>query len=281
MVSPILNYGSEVWGFCQAKQIERVHLKFCKGLLGVKQSTQNNFIYGELGRISFQVKRHYNIIRYWLKIIKSSDIKYIKIIYNVMLEDIQSNPGKINWVALVKKLLGSLGFNDVWMQQSAGDEKLFMFTLKQRMNDNFMQLWNAELSQSTRSIFYRSISNFKYQEYLDVVKIKKFRNALIRLRVSSHRLEVEVGRWNRQRVDYEERKCRICNKLEDEYHFIFECILYEDLRRNYIPKYYRIRPNMFKCVDLLSTTNVMHINKLATYVYKAFEIRNIALFSVN
>ena len=42
LVTPILNYGSEVWGFCKANQIERVHLQFCKNLLGVKQSTQNN-----------------------------------------------------------------------------------------------------------------------------------------------------------------------------------------------------------------------------------------------
>lgn len=153
MVSPVLNYSSEVWGFCKAKQIERVHLQFCKGLLGVKQSTQNNFIYGELGRVSFEVKQHYNIIRYWLKVIKSSDIKYIKIIYNLMLEDIENNPEKINWAALVRNLLGSLGFNKVWIQQSVGDEKLFMLILKQRLNDTFMQTWNAELNQSTRAIF--------------------------------------------------------------------------------------------------------------------------------
>ena len=153
LVSPVLNYSSEVWGFCKAKQIERVHLQFCKGLLGVKQSTQNNFIYGELGRVSFEVKRHYNIIRYWLKVIKSSDIKYIKFIYNLMLEDIENNPEKINWAVLVRNLLGSLGFNEVWIQQSVGDEKLFMLILKQRLNDNFMQTWNAELNQSTRAIF--------------------------------------------------------------------------------------------------------------------------------
>ena len=43
LVTPILNYGCEVWGFCQAKQIERTHMMFCKQLLGVK--TQNDFIY--------------------------------------------------------------------------------------------------------------------------------------------------------------------------------------------------------------------------------------------
>ena len=44
IVSPILDYSSEVWGFCQAKQIKRVHLQFCTSLLGVKQSTQNKFM---------------------------------------------------------------------------------------------------------------------------------------------------------------------------------------------------------------------------------------------
>ena len=68
LVAPILNYGSQVWGFCEAKQIERTHLMFCKQLLGVKNSTQNDFIYGELGRTSFYVHRIYAITKYWFKI---------------------------------------------------------------------------------------------------------------------------------------------------------------------------------------------------------------------
>ena len=30
LISPILNYGSEVWGFAKADNIERVHLQFAK-----------------------------------------------------------------------------------------------------------------------------------------------------------------------------------------------------------------------------------------------------------
>ena len=37
LVSPVLNYASEVWGFAKANHIERVHLQFCKRLLSVKQ----------------------------------------------------------------------------------------------------------------------------------------------------------------------------------------------------------------------------------------------------
>ena len=49
LITPIMKYGSEVWGFIEGKSLERVHLQFCKQLLGVKESTQNDFVYGELG----------------------------------------------------------------------------------------------------------------------------------------------------------------------------------------------------------------------------------------
>ena len=43
LILPILTYGSEVSGFSKADNIERMHLQFCKHLLGVKIQTQNNF----------------------------------------------------------------------------------------------------------------------------------------------------------------------------------------------------------------------------------------------
>ena len=49
-IGAILNYSCEVWGFHSARDIEQVQLCFCKRILGVKKSTQNDFVYGELGR---------------------------------------------------------------------------------------------------------------------------------------------------------------------------------------------------------------------------------------
>ena len=67
--------------------------------------------------------------------------------------------------------------------------------------------------------------------------MKQFRVAMTKLKVSSHRLEIEVGRWARpNRTPVDERKCRYCNKLEDEFHFFIDCTLYEDLRKQYIKK---------------------------------------------
>ena len=139
LIAPILNYSCEVWGFNQAQNIERVHLQFCKKVLGVKKNTQNDFVYGELGRTSFITHRYLIIIKYWLKVLKMSDVKYVKIVYNMMLSDFESTPNKINWASLVKHLLASLGFNYVWLQQEIGNDKYFLEVVKQRLTDNFIQ----------------------------------------------------------------------------------------------------------------------------------------------
>ena len=69
LISPRLNYGSEVWGFYTAKSIETVHLSFCKRMLGIKNSTQNDFVYWELGRMDYQSLRYINIVKFWLQLV--------------------------------------------------------------------------------------------------------------------------------------------------------------------------------------------------------------------
>ena len=113
LVTPILNYGSEVLGFCKANQIERTHLQFCKNLLGVKQSTQNNFMYGDLGRMSYQSCRYIKIVKYWLKVITKPENKLVNILYTQMKSDFEADDSTINWAVLVRKLLCELGFYEV------------------------------------------------------------------------------------------------------------------------------------------------------------------------
>jgi len=73
-VSVTLNYGSEIWGFSKSNEIERIHMKFCKHILGVKSFTCNRAIYGELGRNPLYINRYTRIIKFWCKIIYSDDI---------------------------------------------------------------------------------------------------------------------------------------------------------------------------------------------------------------
>ena len=106
-------------------------MMFCKHLLGVKISTQNDFIYGEFGRTDYYTRRLYIIIKYWFKLIRSDGRKTVKVIYSLMLNDIAERPNIQNWAALVKNTLSNLGFFHVWVAQGVGDEKNFLSLFKQ------------------------------------------------------------------------------------------------------------------------------------------------------
>jgi hypothetical protein len=83
LVVPILNYGCEIWGFKETNFIERIHLQYCKQLLGVRAQTQNNFVYGELGRTSLLSYRLICKVRYWFKILECECTKYIRRMYTI------------------------------------------------------------------------------------------------------------------------------------------------------------------------------------------------------
>jgi len=93
--------------------IERVQLKFCKDLLGVKTTTQNDFVYGELGRTDLLNIRTLNVIRYWLKVSSLENHKYAKCMYLSMYQQLEDEPERNTWVKMVKNVPILLGFNGV------------------------------------------------------------------------------------------------------------------------------------------------------------------------
>ena len=97
-------------GIYDAINIERVHTLYCKRILRVKRSTQNDFVYGILGRYNLA-----SIIRYWLKVLISNENKYTKIIYNMLKADADIYPNKTSRATLVRDLLSSMGFYEVWL----------------------------------------------------------------------------------------------------------------------------------------------------------------------
>ena len=139
----------------------------------------------------------------------------------MMLNDLETKPQKQNWASLVRDLLCRSGFQDVWFFKCVVNINIFLNTFKSRMRDMFMQDWHSRLENSTRARFYLNIENFQYQKYLDILTVQKYRISLSRLRLSSHRLEIEMGRWAKpNKVPLDNRKCKICNVVEDEFHFI-------------------------------------------------------------
>ncbi|KAL4219933.1 hypothetical protein ACF0H5_020345 [Mactra antiquata] len=270
-VGAILNYGGEFCGFGKSKEIERVHLKFCKRLLQVKQSTSNLAVYGELGRFPLFINRHTQIIKYWCKIINSKNI----LINQFYMHQLNNLNTKHNWANSVKNLLDRNGFSYVWMNPSCVNLNTFHIVFKERLLDIFKQTWYTNISESNYMFYYKHFKlNFKFEKYLDNICLK-YRKGLSKLRLTSHTLEVETGRYGRNRVSRQERNCKICRTIdiEDEYHFVIICPFYKNLRENFIkPKFY-IRPSVHKFISLLNSDESDDIFNLSKYIHFAFERR--------
>ena len=99
------------------------------------------------------------------------------------------------------------------------------------------------------------------------------------MKVSSHRLEIETGRWAKpNKISRENRKCHVCSILEDEFHFLFECYLYKDLRKQYIKPYFTRHCSMLKTIQLFKSEKKRDIQNLAMFIFKAFELRKSIIF---
>ena len=85
---------------------------------------------------------------------------------------------------------------------------MFLRIFKDRFMDNFVLGLDYEIHNSSRAKTYKLISNFSFKDYLDFVTVRKFIYAFTRLRVASHRLEIETWRWHTPiTTPIEDRKC--------------------------------------------------------------------------
>ena len=116
--------------------------------------------------------------------------------------------------------------------------------------------WRFGVEICSSLTLYREIKcTFDRADYLQVLENRKFRNAVAKLRLSSHKLFVETGRH--RQIPRQDRNCILCNidDVESERHFIRICPFYNNIRDTHIQRYFRTRPSMFKFVQLLNETS--------------------------
>ena len=281
LVASVLSYGCEVWGFINTECLERVHRKFCKYILNVKQSTNNYALYSELGRYPLQIERRVSIVKYWFNLIRKSDQNcIINSVYNEMKSRIPTDTRNIYWLTKLKLLLESNGFAEVWMYPDSVNVNAFISVLKTRLIDNFLVEMRNGLTLSTSMVLYKELcQNFEISPYLLTIHNRKHRNSLAKLRLSSYQLQVETGRHTG--VERRNRKCTFCttSDIEDEYHFVLICPIYQQLRTQYISRYYHRQPSMLKFVQLLKSSGST-VRRLSAFIAKAFEVRNSVLNAI-
>ena len=105
------------------------------------------------------------------------------------------------------------------------------------MKQKYISYWQQALQHSQKFEFYKIFKNeYAPSNYLELSTRTSERRALTKLRVSNHRLMIELSRYNQ--ISRDHRLCPVCgsNQIEDEIHFLFYCSKYSIMRDNFFNK---------------------------------------------
>ena len=103
----------------------------------------------------------------------------------------------------------------------------------------------------------------KFEKYL-ILLPAHLRNSFIHFRTLNHKLPIEKGRH--LDIPRAERKCELCNRIGDEFHFLFECPNFRLDRKHFLNKSFQSTVNADNYCKLFSTTNLKTLCKLANFV---------------
>jgi len=232
LVKPKFEYGFELWYTKRIHSFECFQREVGKKLLRISSKTTNEAVLGELG---------------WYEVIDRADIARLKLYYTIMKKDSanlcrqvmvnqQLNCKKYTWTYRVIDLMKQLNLydQDINMLSRKAWDMLVRGAIHTRALDNWKKGVLSKPKLRTYRLFKKHLS---YENYLDDSDLRKF--TMVKLRSGTSNLEIEKGRWKKQKV--EERLCQFCPQVEDEAHFLLECKEYTDIRNKFkdkvMPKY--------------------------------------------
>lgn len=272
-IVPILLYGCELSGFENQFTIEKIHLDFLRSVLKMKKSTPHVMIYGEFGRFPLDISIKVRMINYWSKLITGKEDKLSYKMYNVLLYLHRNNIYSSKWIICIQNILQSVGLHYVWIDNHVYNIKSLCNEVKNRLECQFIQVWNSDVYNSSKCINYRIFkTEFNLEKYITELS-PKIRITLAKFRTTNNRLPIEKGRW--ENIERNQRYCHLCNNnsVGDEYHYLFECAYFTELRKLYLPRYYIRSHSTYKFAKLMSSSNMYLLSKVGefiSYILKKF-----------
>ena len=291
VIRPILLYCCDFWGCLKLPKnnpIERFHTMFCKSLLGVRKQTNNEAVLQELGLLPISIHATKIAMRNWERIHdKKANMLLIASHYNAFEENLP-------WTANVKDIFAHNGLLETYIskvQQSSipnANEEInqevnesMANVLLERLVDQYNQTSFGSIQTSNKLHIFSQIKKEPGREtYLSEV-IPKHRRAMTKLRMSSHSLEIERGRYDK--TEPQDRVCKFCQilgrkEVENEAHFVIKCPQYSELREKYLPSNILDDRHLNEEEKLIKMLFDMdNCKSIAKFIYQAFEDREIGL----
>ena len=288
LVRPILTYCSDYWGCLQPKNnpVEKVHLMFCKNLLGVRKQTNTEGVLQEIGMAPLTLFAIKSVVKNWERIKQNKANSILIASINEAHEE------NLPWVSNIRHIFSSNGMLHEYLQKINETEEVkygpLAEKLYKRLIDQFNQTSFGLINQGSKMKTLNLVKKIPGREpYLTEVVNSNHRVAMTKLRLSAHNLEIETGRYSQ--TNAEERLCTYClysgqRVIEDEVHFLVRCPMVQEIRVMHMPPQILQDPlldDTEKFTMVMSPNETNDIKQAAKFIYEAFKDREIKLDVLN
>ena len=230
---PIMDYASGVWGFKDFNSLTVIQNKISRYFLGVHKFAPNLGVWGELGWVPANIRRKVEMVRLWCRLIRMDDIRLTKRLFITDLYNCKFNNMK-NWCYELQCIFEQT--NQMYLFETETTNFKLQSVLnvtKERLLEHYKNQWYENLNNYPKLRTYKLFkSEFELEKYVCSFLSRSERSFLAQFRLGILPLQIETGRFTTPLTPLENRLCLVCNqnKVEDEFHFLLECPLY-DLER--------------------------------------------------
>ena len=124
-------------------------------------------------------------------------------------------------------------------------------------------------------------NNYEIEPYLKSNMPRQYRCKIAALRVGSHDLEIERGRYSIPKIPANSRYCKFCRtQVEDECHFLIKCSLYMKQRLQLLTKlkleeFAKNNDDASVFIHLLTAElcNEMSCHEIGKHIYECLKLR--------
>ena len=196
MILPVLLYNCEIWGpyllgktnsvdvfkskiFKLSNNVEKIHLKFCKRILGVHSKSTNLAVYAELGRMPLSIQICTRIAKFWLRIKSPTFDNTLAGKARDVCLDLCTKP--ISFITHLLNLCGLKMNNFKSFTIFQRDVENFCHSLKGNLEEQYVGFWKDQIQPRGNQGKLRSKKlkiNWNFEEYLTKIKNLKHRQAV-------------------------------------------------------------------------------------------------------
>ena len=284
-VLPILDYGSEIWfSNKNIQDLEYVQLWFIKTSLGIKSQSSNLISYGDTGRFPLLSRQQDFALKYWDRLRNFDPSKPLYKVYAELRE--LHHKGNSNWyskiVGIIQNLKDVSIRSDSVFIKNVAVKSIYLSTKDVRYKNSIENYFNM-INDSVGNPLLRTYKKFKTsarcEPYLLVPLQYKHRQAIARIRASSHNLGIELGRHTRPKpTPIKDRICQYCSlhEIDDEFHFVLKCKKNTDARHLLFSK---LPPDILDLdlndvfVYLFNNNVESHIRAFGEFLFDTLELR--------